>query len=173
MATAVLFAWWSPNPNPTTNPDFNIGLIFFSLLFFITFRGLFFFTTFGKVLISVLLFCIVGRGHFPVFRDLISGYDGIVILAFFLLPRLHIDRNKLNWHIRLGQPNWLSRLLGYEVGERTCEDFPLEYIEGGLFPFEDLDSIAIPLKQSKTGEKSLSLSVSRFLARFAFARNRR
>lgn len=92
------------------------------------------------------------------FRDLISGYDGIVILAFFLLPRLHIDRNKLNWHIRLGQPNWLSRLLGYEVGERTCEDFPLEYIEGGLFPFEDLGSIAIPLKQSKTGEKSLSLS---------------
>lgn len=59
VATAVLFAWWNPNPNPTTNPDFNIGLIFFSLLFFITFRGLFFFYNFRKsaYLCSSFLHC--------------------------------------------------------------------------------------------------------------------
>lgn len=79
-------------------------------------------------------------------------------IFFVLLAPVDVDREKLAWRISLRRPSWLSKLLGYEIGETPTSDFPLKYQELGLFPLSYCGSIYIPLMQSETGQRSLVLS---------------
>ena len=153
VVTWVLFGWW--------NSDASIvGVVFGSLLFFTVCRNLFLFKTLGKVVLCFFLFGLFATFCYPAFRELTDGVGFTILVPMLLISTVNsqVDREKLDWHIRLRKPNCLESLLGYEVGEETCSEYPLEYIEKGLFPFYNLGHIAIPLKQSKTGQRCLSLS---------------